>query len=342
MVTGDQRTTALAIGKSLALNNGRELHILESDHLERIAPSALTTLVAQADIFARASPARKLEIVRALQASGEVVAMTGDGINDGPALQASDVGIAMGLHGTDLARSAADVVLEDDRLETVLEAIREGRTLTVNIRKSLHFLISSNMSEITTVLGAISAGAPSPLSPMQLLWVNLLGDVMPAIALAAEPAQDDVMQQPPRDASQPLIGGDELKRYARESVFLSGGALTAYFYGLARYGVGARAGTIAFNALTLGQLLHALSCRSDRPGILSGRGAQGNNKLNLAIGASVGLQLLANLVPGLRGLLGIGPMGAMDIATVLAGAGVPLMLNEAVKKTAVTKRAMTE
>lgn len=331
MVTGDQSTTAHAIGTSLRLGNGRALHILESDRLERLDPDALKVLVAQADIFARVSPAHKLKIVRALQACGEVVAMTGDGINDGPALKASDVGIAMGLRGTDLARSAADVVLEDDRLETVLEAIREGRTLTMNIRKSLHFLISSNMSEILVVLSAISAGAPAPLSPMQLLWINLLGDVLPAIALAAEPAEGHVMQQPPRDASKPLIGTADLKRYARESVFLSAGTLAAYFFGLARHGAGARASTIAFNALTLGQLLHALSCRSDRHGVLLATQAQVSNKLNLAIAASIALQLLANLVPGLRRLLGVAPMGAIDIAAVLAGAGVPLLMNEVSK-----------
>lgn len=339
MVTGDQGTTALAIGASLHLNNGRELHILDSDQLDRLDPTALCKLVAQADIFARVSPVRKLEIVRALQDCGEIVAMTGDGINDGPALQASDVGVAMGLHGTDLARSAADVVLEDDRLETILEAIREGRTLAINIRKSLHFLISSNMSEIMVVLGAISAGMPSPLSPMQLLWVNLLGDVLPAIALAAEPAEGDVMQQPPRDAARPLIGKEELGRYAREGVLLSGGVLASYIYGLARYGPGARAGTIAFNVLTLGQLLHALSCRSDRAGVFSSHIPRMNNNLNLAIGASVGLQLLANFVPVLRRLLGIGPMGGMDIAAIIAGAGMPLLLNEAAKQAPNGKQA---
>jgi Ca2+-transporting ATPase len=332
MVTGDQSTTARAIGEALGLSDGRPMQVLESDHLERIEPGTLHRLVADADIFARVSPARKLEIVRALQAGSEVVAMTGDGINDGPALQASNVGIAMGLHGTDLARSAADVVLENDRLEAILDAIREGRTLTVNIRKSLHFLISSNMSEIMTVLGALSAGAQPPLSPMQLLWVNLLGDVLPAIALAAEPAEEDVMRQPPRDAARPLIGKEEMLHYAREGVFLSGGTLAAYGYGLLRHGPGARAGAIAFNALMLGQLLHALSCRSDRRGaLLSGRPPV-KDKLTLAIAGSIGLQLLANVMPGLRGLLGTGPMGAMDIAATLAGAGVPLLLNEAVKK----------
>lgn len=339
MVTGDQSTTALAIGAALGLANEGTPHVLEPDRLEHTDPQALTALVAQADIFARISPEHKLKIVRALQAGGDVVAMTGDGINDGPALLASDVGIAMGRHGTDLARSAADVVLEDDRLETVLEAIREGRTLTTNIRKALHFLISSNMSELMVVLGALSAGAPSPLTPMQLLWVNLLGDVLPAIALAAEPAESDLMQQPPRDASRPLIGRGDLQDYAREGLILSGGTLAAYLYGLMRYGAGARAGTIAFNALTLGQLLHALSCRSDQAGKLLATQSRPNNRLNMAIAGSIGLQLLANVVPGLRRLLGVAPSGAMDMVATLAGAGLPLLLNETIKAGTMRKRA---
>jgi Ca2+-transporting ATPase len=331
MVTGDQSTTAYAIGKSLSLNNGDALKIFDSEYLDSIDPEALKVLVAQADIFARVSPARKLQIVRALQQGGEVVGMTGDGINDGPALQAADVGIAMGLHGTDLARSAADVVLKDDRLETILEAIREGRTITSNIEKSLHFLISSNLSEILVMLTAAAAGIPSPLTPMQLLWLNLLSDVLPAIALAAEPAEDDVMKRPPRDPATPMIGARQLKRYGREGAVLTGGALASYFYGIARYGAGPRASTLAFNTLVLGQLLHALSCRSDKHGIFSRGASVKDNKLNLAIAGSVGLQVLANVIPGLRSLLGPSSVGVTDITMMLAGAGVPLMLNEAVK-----------
>ncbi|MBC7857856.1 MAG: cation-transporting P-type ATPase, partial [Burkholderiaceae bacterium] len=331
MVTGDQRSTAEAIGKSLKLHNGDPLEILDAAELDQAAPDELSTLAAGADIFARVSPARKLQIVQALQASGKVVAMTGDGINDGPALQAADVGIAMGLHGTDFARSAADVVLQDDRLENVLEAIRLGRTITANIEKSLHFLISSNLSEILVTLSAVSLTGGAPLTPLQLLWMNLLSDVLPAIALVLEEAETDVMQQPPRAAGKALVGADELRRYALEGSLLAAGALSPYLYGLARYGAGPRSRALAFNALVLGQLLHAFSCRSERHGIFSDRQGSRNNKLNLAVGGSIALQLLANLVPGMRRWFGIERTDILDIAVTLAGAGVPLLLNEAVK-----------
>lgn len=332
MITGDQHATAYAIGESLGLANGQKLQIFDSDHLNDIEPGELSSFAANADIFARVSPAKKLHIVRALQQSGEVVAMTGDGINDGPALRAADVGIAMGRHGTDLARSAADVVLADDQLETVLDAIRQGRTITNNIEKSLHFLISSNLSEILVVLGAVGTIGAAPLTPMQLLWINLLSDVLPAIALATEPAEGDVMERAPRDPNKPLITNEDLKRYGLEGTVIAGGALAAYAYGLLRYGGRMRAGSLAFNSLVLGQLLHAYSCRSRHKGLFANSKAGRNGKLDLAIGGSIGLQLLANLIPGMRGLLGIGAMSLMDIGVVLAGAGIPMLINEATKQ----------
>jgi Ca2+-transporting ATPase len=331
MVTGDQSTTALAIGKALGLANGDALHVLASQDMEQMDPKTLRAMGETVDIFARVSPSHKLQIVQALQRKGKIIAMTGDGINDGPALQAADVGIALGGTGTDLARSAADVILKDDRLETVLEAIRQGRTISDNIRKSLHFLLSSNLSEIIVVLGGISMGAGSPLTPMQLLWLNLLTDVLPAIALAAEPPETDVMKLPPRDPTQPIIGKAELKRYAREASVIAGGALAAYFYGVARYGPGPRSSTIAFNTLILGQLMHAMSCRSDRYGIFSRRPSGRNRELERAIGASVALQVFANVVPGLRRLLGLTSVNATDILVTLIGAGIPLLANETAK-----------
>ncbi|MDB5770300.1 MAG: cation-transporting P-type ATPase [Burkholderia sp.] len=332
MVTGDQSTTAYAIGSELGLGNGDQLRILSAEQMEQMNPETLRSLGEAINIFARVSPSHKLQIVQSLQGRSKIIAMTGDGINDGPALQAADVGIAMGNAGTDLARSAADIILMEDNLETLLEAIRQGRSISDNIRKSLHFLLSSNLSEIIVVLGGITSGAGSPLNPMQLLWLNLLTDVLPAIALAAEPPETDVMKLQPRDPVKPIVGIAELKRYAREAAVISGGALGAYVFGMMRYGPGGRAGAIAFNTLILGQLMHAYSCRSDRYGIFSRSPALRNRQLDLAVGASVGLQVLANLMPPLRTLLGIGPTGVADIAVTLAGAGLPLLLNEAAKK----------
>jgi Ca2+-transporting ATPase len=331
MVTGDQATTAYEIGSALHLHNGADLNIVEAAQLEDTPADRLQALTEQAHIFARVSPSHKLQIVRLLQQSGKTIAMTGDGINDGPALRAADVGIAMG-GGTDVALSVADVALKNDDLETLLEAVRQGRTISANIGKSLHFLVSSNLSEILVVLGGVALGSGQPLTPLQLLWLNLLSDLLPAIALAAEPAGDDVMHQPPRPHDRPIMGKQELWRCAGEGAWLAGGALGAFLYGLARHGRGPRAGTLAVNALVLGQLLHAILCRSDRHHAFVPNGLPHNRELTLSIGGSIALQVAANLVPGLRKLLGIAPMGPIDVLVTLAGALLPLMANELGKR----------
>jgi P-type Ca2+ transporter type 2C len=166
MITGDQSPTAYAIGKELALSRNGYLEILDSTHLANLDPELMKALAEKVHVFARVSPAHKLQIVQALQRAGKVVAMTGDGINDGPALKAADIGIAMGNTGTDVAREVADVVLEDDNLETMIVAISQGRTIYTNIRKSVHFLLSTNLSEIMVMFTAIAAGLGQPLNAM--------------------------------------------------------------------------------------------------------------------------------------------------------------------------------
>lgn len=331
MLTGDQHATAGAIGAALRLSGDDALRVMDADALETMGDEELCALANQADVFARVSPARKLQIVRALQRCGMVVAMTGDGINDGPALRAADIGIAMGRSGTDLARSAADVVLKDDRLETVLDAIRQGRGITGNIERSLEFLISSNLSEILLVLGAVATHGAAPLTPMQLLWINLLTDVLPAVALAAEPPEGDVMRHAPRSPDAPIAGKPQLLDYSRQGALLAAGTLGSYVYGLARHGAGPAAGSIAFNTLMLGQMLHAWGCRSRAQRPFDAAETKGRF-LGAALGGSLALQLVANLLPGLRRLLGLpGAVDALDIAAMLAGAGLPHLCNEALR-----------
>ena len=332
MITGDQSATAYAIGKELDLAGGRHIEILDSGHLEKLDPEVLASLVQKVEIFSRVSPAHKLDIVQALQQGGSVVAMTGDGINDGPALKAADVGVAMGTTGTAAARQIADVVLEDDNLQTMIVAVGQGRTIYNNIRKSVHFLMSTNMTEILVMLSSIGAGLGQPLNPMQLLWINLMSDVFPALALAVEPPESDILRRPPRDPKMPIIRPQDFRRYGLESLLITGGAMAAYGYGMAAYGPGARANTIAFMSLTSAQLLHAYSCRSERLGLFSRERLPKNPYIDIALGGSLALQSSTVLVPGLRSLLGSMPLGFPDALVIGAAACAPFFINEAAKR----------
>ncbi len=332
MITGDQSPTAYAIGKELNLSRNGQIEILDSTHLTDIDHDVMKALCERVHVFARVSPAHKLRIVQSLQNTGRVVAMTGDGINDGPALKAADIGIAMGHTGTDVAREVADVVLEDDNLETMVIAISHGRTIYNNIRKSVHFLLATNLSEIMVMFTAIAGGIGQPLSAMQLLWINLMSDIAPGLALALEPPEPDVLSRPPRNPDEPIVRKSDFKRIAFESAALSAGSLGAYGYGIMRYGMGPKAGTMAFMSLTTGQLLHAISCRSEKHSIFDKEKLPPNKYLNMALTGSLCLQTIAVAVPGLRGLLGITPINILDGIVIGGSAVLPLVVNEATKK----------
>ena len=330
MITGDQSPTAYAIAQQLNLSQQQPLKILDSTELRDLGSDVLPDLCEQVNVFARISPAHKLQIVQALQQRGLVVAMTGDGINDTPALKAAEVGIAMGHTGTDVAREVADVVLEDDNLETMIIAVSQGRTIYNNIRKSVHFLLSTNLSEIMVMLLANMGGFGQPLNAMQLLWLNLVTDIFPGLALALESPEPDVLSLPPRSPDEPIIKSSDFQRILSESSTISVSSLTAYGYGILRYGISPQASTIAFMSLVSGQLLHALSCRSNKP--LSAQKLPPNHYLTAALAGSFALQWVSLVIPGLRNLLHITPINLTDTAVITTSAILPLLISEATKE----------
>jgi Ca2+-transporting ATPase len=337
MITGDQSATAYAIGKQLGLSNGQPLRILDSASLDKLDPDLLAGLVKQTHIFSRVSPAHKLRIVQALQAGGRVVAMTGDGINDGPALKAAEIGVAMGRGGTDVARSVSDVVLEDDNLNTMSVAVRQGRNIYGNIRKTIHYLLSTNLTEIEVMLAGISMGLDQPLNPMQLLWINLISDIFPGLALSMESPEPGIMEQGPRDAREPIISYQDLGHMALESGIITAGTIGSFLYALNRYGTGAHTNTIVFNTLTVAQLLHAISCRSKKHGLFTPIKRSTNPYLNGALAGSLIAQLLITLTPQLRKLLGMTPLNGLDGLVIASGALIPLLVNEVIKEISVNR-----
>ncbi|QIR37085.1 cation-translocating P-type ATPase [Tolypothrix sp. PCC 7910] len=331
MITGDQSPTAYAIGKELNLSQGEQLEILDSTDLNSLDPELMKGLCDRVNVFARVSPANKLQIVQALQRAGKVVSMTGDGINDAPALKVADVGIAMGHTGTDAAREVADIVLENDNLETMIIAVSHGRTIYNNIRKSVHFLLSTNMSEIMVMLTATAVGIGHPLTAMQLLWLNLVTDIFPGLALALEPPEPDVLSQPPRNPEERIIKTSDFQRIMFESATISASSLAAYGYAISRYGIGPQASTIGFMSLTMAQLLHTLSCRSPQHSIFSSEKLPANRYLTVALAGSFSLQLLAAAIPGLRQLLNLTAINLLDGAVIGTSALVPFVVNEGTK-----------
>ena len=231
MITGDSPATAVAIARGARRRSATPTAAVTGEQLDQMDDARLRRVLDRTSVFARVAPAHKLRIVRALKARGQVVAMTGDGVNDAPALREADIGIAMGLSGTDVAREAASMVLTDDNYATIVAAIEEGRSIYDNIRKFIRYLLASNIGEILTMLGTVAAGLPLPLTPIQLLWMNLLTDGLPAMALAADPTDPAVMKRPPRSPSEGVFSGGLGLRIAAQGVFM--GACTVACYILA-------------------------------------------------------------------------------------------------------------
>jgi P-type Ca2+ transporter type 2C len=324
MVTGDQATTAAAVAHQLGLDKAGPLHVLEAGDLAAMDEEVLRGLVRHVEVFARVPPEMKLKVVRALQAGGEVVAMTGDGINDAPALRAADVGIAMGERGSELARELADVVLSTDDFTKVVDAVEEGRLVRTNVRRVLHYLLSTNASEVWAVIAAVLAGLPAPLTPGQLLWLNLITDLAPAIGLSMESRDPELMHRPPRPPAEPIVPAPLQRRIVGESAAIAVGSLAAYATAIRRHGTGPIAQTAAFSSLATAQLLHVGLARAGaHPAI--GYGRAWSAPLLLGVGSSALLQAAALLVRPLRTLIGGAPLGLLDGAMSLITALLPIM-----------------
>ena len=337
MITGDQQPTAQEIARQLGLDlapDGSTLRTVHARELVGLDPAGWEAIVADASVFARVTAAHKLEIVAAFQRQGHIVAMTGDGVNDAPALRKADIGIAMGVRGTEVAKDAADMIISDDDFATVVRAVEQGRIVSHNIRRFLHFLFSTNISELATVFAAVAVGWPLPLGVLQILWLNLVTDVFPATALALEPSAADVMTEPPRDPREPLVTLRFGALIAWQGMLLAGCALTTFTVARRWYGadtVGAsHATTVAFLTLAFAQIFHAFNTRS-RTRSAFAADAFSNRWLWGAIAVCVSLHLSAVYVPFLRAVLGTQPLRGLDWALIASGSLAPLLVVECTK-----------
>ena len=261
MITGDHITTAKAIAKDLEILRGRELAITGQE-LDKIPDSKLEKDIMNYSVFARVTPEHKLRIVKAFQKTGAVVAMTGDGVNDAPALKKSDIGIAMGRKGTDVAKNAADMILNDDNFVTIVDAVKQGRNIFDNIKKAIHFLIATNIGEIVTIFVGLLLGVKSPLLAIQLLWVNLVTDSLPAIALGLEPPEKNIMNRPPRDAKKSIFADGLMGKIVVEGFMIGMFTILAFFIGNKYYGIEV-ARTMAFISLGMLELIHSFNVKSE-------------------------------------------------------------------------------
>lgn len=326
MITGDQPATAAAIARQIGIKDPDR--VITGKELDTMDEKALRACSSTCSVFARVQPRHKVLLVQAFQQQGLITAMTGDGINDAPALRMADIGCAMGKSGTEVARQAADMVLTDDRFETIVQAVREGRGIFENIRKTVHFLLSCNTGEILTVVAAFLLGLPSPLLAVQLLWVNLVTDSLPALALGTDAIEEDRMRCPPVSDSHKLFRPGEGMGMILEGCLIGALALLAFTFGRVYWDIHAGR-TMAFGVLSLSQLSHTLNMHSSRPLLLGG--AKKSGRLLLAIAAAALLQVLVMAVPVWSPVFGVVPLTGMQWGLVALLSLVPLLTEEVQK-----------
>ncbi len=331
MITGDHKLTAVAIAKELDIFREGDLAITGED-LDFMPQEVLEQDVHKFSVYARVSPEHKMRIVKAWQSRGMVVAMTGDGVNDAPALKVADIGCAMGITGTDVAKGAADMILTDDNFATIVHAVEQGRGIYANIKKAIHYLLSCNIGEIITLfLATLFNFHQAPLVPVQLLWLNLVTDSLPALALGMEPVEHGVMQEKPRPANEPLFNKSFSIRLAWQGIMV--GLITLAAYWLGEYvlsdpnAADATANTMAFATLTMCQLFHAYDVRSEHQSIAA-IGVFSNRAMNKAFVVGMILQLSVLLIPPLMGIFNVCALTGTEWAVVLGLSVLPLAVCE--------------
>ena len=330
MITGDYPDTAEEIAEEIGLLQPGH-GVLTGSELDQLDAAQLEAKVANTDVFARVSPEHKVRIVSALKERGEIVAMTGDGVNDAPALKRADIGVAMGITGTDVAKETADMVLTDDNYVSIVSAVEQGRVIYSNIRKFVFYLLSCNLAEIAVIFIAILVGLPSPLTPIQLLWLNLITDGAPALALGMEAGEPDIMQRPPRPPEEPIINRSMRLGISVQTVAIAAVTLAAYFLGVQMLpGVPEEAKTMAFVTLSFSELLRAFTARSESYPLMK-IGLFSNRWMFYAVASSLLLLLAVVYIPFLQPIFNTVPLGWREWRLVLPLLFVPAVVAEITK-----------
>ncbi|MGO3688870.1 MAG: calcium-translocating P-type ATPase, PMCA-type [Psychroflexus halocasei] len=340
MITGDHAETAFAIAKDLKIAENTS-QTITGQGLDKIDPDKLQHQIKNYRVFARVSPQHKVAIVKALKAEGNIVSMTGDGVNDAPSLSNANIGVAMGITGTDVSKSASDMILTDDNFATIVSAVEQGRNIYSNIKKSVIFLLTSNIGEVVTMLITILAGMPAPLIATQLLWINLLTDSLPAIALGMDPSSDDVMTHKPRPANESFFAHKQGSRAILGGSLIGFLTIAAYWFGFYEHGYSpfdnnipedilSYARTMAFMSLIASQLFYALAFRHYRKSIFQ-IGIFSNKYLTGAIIIGFLLQILVLEIPVLQEAFKLQSLDAAGWAMAIGLGLVPLIVNEIIK-----------
>lgn len=320
MITGDHKVTATAIAKRIGIFGEGDLAV-SGPELEQMTDEELDRKLTHISVYARVSPEHKIRIVTAWQRRGQIVAMTGDGVNDAPALKKADIGVAMGITGTEVSKDAAAMILADDNFATIVNAVTNGRGVYENIKNVIGFLLSGNMAGIFCVLYASLMALPAPFAAVHLLFINLLTDSLPAIAIGMEPAGSDLLNRKPRDPKEPLLSGDLVKRIGLQGLLIAVPVMTAFYLGC-QIGT-AEAMTMAFATLTLARLFHGFNCREDRS--ILRMGLSGNPASLAAFGVGVLLLLAVLLIPALHGLFLVADLTLAQLGMILGLAVLPTL-----------------